>query len=47
VMDSRVIGTMVVKDGRVVADAANKAAQSNYRRTENALMQLSPNTIRS
>ena len=46
-MDSRAIGTVVIQNGRVIADGALKASQSNYRRTETALSQLSPNTIRA
>lgn len=46
VFDGRTIGSMIVNNGRVVADGALKAAQSNYRRVDSALSTLSPATIR-
>ena len=45
-IDSKTIGTVIVQNGRVVADGALAAAKSNYRRVDGALASLSPSTIR-
>jgi len=45
-MDSKTIGTVIVQNGRVIADGALNAAKSNYRRVDGNLTALSPSTIR-
>lgn len=45
-IDGRAVGAAVLQNGRVVADGALKASQSNYRRVDTALSNLSPATIR-
>jgi hypothetical protein len=45
-MDSKAIGTVIVQNGRVIADGALNAAKSNYRRVDGNLTALSPSTIR-